>query len=154
MFNLESQRENLTRKLASHEASIEALKAELATLDAERHTHAKTIKIIEELQARTGVMRREIEEKLDQLRAVQLVLHNIHTKLENIIWQLEECQYLETRKDIGGKLRSILNSICGLGDKEVLSLRGDQYAKAMCSLLEIDEKTKEVLDIARLAQKS
>ena len=154
MSNLESQREKLSRELASHEASIMALKVELATLDAERQSHANTIEMIEELQARMGHIRKEIEEKLDQLRAVQLVLHNIHTKLENIIWQLEECQYVETRKDIGRKLRSILNSICGLGEKEVLSLRGNQFAKAMCMLSEIDEKTKEVLEIARLVQDS
>lgn len=107
--------------------------------------------MIEVLQDNTGIIRAEVQKTLDRLRQAKMILNRILTELEAMREQLEECQYAKTRRDIAKKLREIVSSMQTVSGNEVLVSNQPNITKAMHALAGIDQKTKEVVEIATLA---
>lgn len=137
--------------MAIQASSIEALKCEISTLNLEHQRYTNTLQMIEKLQDYTGTIRREVQKTLDRLRQSKMLLNRILTELESMREQLEECQYAKTRRDIGKKLREIVASMQNVSGNEISMSDQEKVTKAMHALANIDEKTKEVVEIASLA---
>lgn len=149
--SLELQQAELNRKLANHETSIEALIGEISTLNLEHQRYTNTLRVIEELQDNTGIIRAGVQKTLDRLHQAKMILNRILTELEVMRDQLEECQYAKTRKDIAKKLRGIVVSMQNLSGNEILVINQENVAKAMQALVEIDQKTEEIVEISSQA---
>ena len=107
--------------------------------------------MIEKLQDNTGVIRAEVQRTLDRLRQAKMILNRILTELEVMREQLEECQYAKTRRDIARKLREVVTSMQNVSEGDILVSDQQKVTKAMHALAEIDQKTREVVEIASLA---
>lgn len=107
--------------------------------------------MIEELQDNTGTIRAEVQKTLDRLREDSMILNRVRTDLEAMREQLEECQYAKTRRDIAKKLHEIVASMQNVSGNEMLLSNQPKVNEAMQALTEIDEKTKEVVEISSLA---
>lgn len=141
----------MNRKLVNQESLVEALKDEIGTLNLEHQKYTKTVQMIEELQDKTVIIRAEVQKTLDRLRHAQMVLNRILIELDAMREQLEGCQYAKTRGDIARKLGEIVMSMQNVSGNGVLVQNQQKVSDAMHALAEIDQKTKEVVEIASLA---
>jgi hypothetical protein len=110
--------------------------------------------MIEELQDNTGIIRAKVQKTLDRLRQAKMILNRIFTELEAMREQLDDCQYTKTRRDIAKKLREIVVSMQNVSGNEILVPNQQKVTQAMQALVEIDQKTKEVLEISSRALSS
>jgi chromosome segregation ATPase len=144
---LQAEQKHLTAALSSHEHSIEALESELSCLDTSRHDHAEAIALLEKLQAQTSRFRANVQENLDQARNTKLYLNKTKLKLADIIQKLHECQYEETRRGIAARLREVLTMIQSGPSQKMTTSGPEKVRKAMEYLIEIDQRTVQVVDI-------
>lgn len=151
MNRLESEQQLLTQSLSKHEESIKVLERELSGLGERRSECTNAISLVESLQAQTGKFRASVQAHVDYMRETKLCLEKMRLKLADIIRKLHECQYEETRRCIGARLREVLAIIQG-APKTITTAKPKEVRKAMKYLTDIDSKTGEVVRILTLSQ--
>ena len=148
MQDLETQELSLALAVSKHDASVRGMKAELARSSQNLTACSEIIKRVDWFQDKSEAFRMESQTSLNELYVVQTVLDKTREKLRIIAKELHECRYEESRRGITGRLRDILGAIQNVPQK-VKSANTIDINRATRMLTEIDEKTEEVLHIAK-----
>ena len=148
--NLETEKRSLTLALSNHDASVEALKADLAKSTQNRNTINKAIKEVDTFHDKSLKFRAEAQGSLNTLYIIQTNMEKIQGKLRVISKELHECRYEASRRGISRRLQDVMSVIQDV-PMEIKSASAKEIDKAVRELIQIDEKTREVLEIAELS---
>ena len=149
--DLAAQKESLSSSFNKHKASARAIKAELEQSTKNRKAYETQIADIDNLIGKNEKFRADSQRSLDEIYRVQTLLEKIQGKIQSISRELNECQYEVSRRGIAGRLRDILGGMQQV-PKKIESIKPSDVTKATRELLEIDERTPEVLRIAAAMQ--
>lgn len=148
--DLQTQKQSLASTLSDHGASVRAMKAELAKSTQNLNACSKAREEVEAFDRKSRTLFAESQRKIDELCIVQIVLDKVHEKIRIISLGLHECRYEESRRGITERMRDVLRTIQDV-PKDIKSANAKDISKATRELIEIDERTEEVLHIAQLS---
>ena len=148
--DLETQTRSLALELSRHDASVEALKADIARSTQDRSAINKAIKEVDAYQEKSLRVRAESQGSLNTLYVIQTKMGNVQGKLRVMSKELHECRYEESRRGISRRLQDVMSVIQDV-PMEIKSASAKEIDKAVRELAQIDEKTREVLEIAELS---
>jgi chromosome segregation ATPase len=112
--NLRTRGNKLNGELDNLRTEIEVLGGQFSELERQRTGLDNTICIILQLQLDCAELRNQSQNLASELLRAQMVLSQIKIKLDLVATELMKCEYKRTRRDIGFKLRDIVNDIqCG-----------------------------------------
>ena len=151
----QSQEEKLKGVRADQLSSKQALENEGKVLMQGDEGYSEKLQCISVLQDTIRTMRSTCQAAVDQLRQTQMELDKIGSKLRDIEGRLEECQFMETRREVAKNLREVSQSIHKVGRSDRFSLKDEEKIKKMMqAVAEFDERTEKVLGIAAAGARS
>jgi chromosome segregation ATPase len=145
--NLRNRECELQNKLNDLRAQIKTLEASIPSLDQERLSFEQTRQSVSTLEIRCSQLREDSHTILDELLQAQVVLSSIQMKTEQIAIELSECGYCNTRREIAGRLRDIVEGIQNAGKSRTIGYERNEVADALRKLNKIERRTNTVLMI-------
>lgn len=143
--NLRTRGNKLNGELDNLKAEIDVLGSQLSELERQRTGLDNTMCIILQLQLDCAELRNQSQSLANELLRAQMVLSQVKIKLDSVATELIKCEYKKTRRDIGFKLRDIVQDIeqGGMGNVSDSML----LAGVMRNLYTLDENKSNVLTI-------
>lgn len=113
--NLQQQERDLTLKLNNLRSQIADLENQIPLLSRRRDDFSKTRQDTSKLEDKCGDLRRESRSIIDELLQARIILSGMVLKTEAIISELSECEYANTRREVAGRLNSLVEGLSDIG---------------------------------------
>jgi hypothetical protein len=115
---LQQQERELTLKLDNLRSQIADLENQIPQLSRKRDDFSRTKRDTGKLADKCVDLRRGSKTILNELLEARKVLSGMIFKTEAIISELSECEYAETRREIAGRLNSLVQGLSDIGNRQ------------------------------------